>query len=312
MIDIVERHPEIIARFLDISGTSIVLTADEAYTVIFCNENLLQKLHLPQKPNGLHLSMILSPLEDAPLSLTVSRQGQGLVPQIFRLGSSETLYRCYTHRVRGGYLVLGDKVGLTENEILESMSQLNNELTAMSRELSKKNRELQQANAKIRSLARTDSLTGLANRSFFQERFREALALSARHGPELALLLADLDHFKGINDTYGHDAGDEVLQAFGSLLAAESRTEDLPARFGGEEFIIMMPKTSAAGAQQVDARLRDRLPRIETPSFPGRVTFSAGIAEQTAEDTEESLIKKADNALYQAKRNGRDRCVVSS
>ena len=311
MIELVKQYPELFARFLSLSGTSLVLVTDESYTLTFCNESLMQKMHLPQDPIGAHLESILCPLENEELSLNISSSSQSLVPQIFQLCTTDFLYRCYSYKIDEGYLILGDKVGSTENEILESMSHLNNELSQMSRELSKKNRELQRANIKITQLARTDYLTGLSNRSYFQERFKEIFALTQRHELELTILLADLDHFKRINDTYGHDVGDKVLQAFGSILIRECRTEDLPARYGGEELIIMLPKTASTGAVAMYERLRDELLRSAILPASDFITFSAGIAVYEERDTESSLLKKADDALYEAKNNGRDSCVVS-
>jgi len=309
--EIVERHPEIIARFMNVSGTSLVLITNEEYVLTHCSESLKEKLHLPGEAEGSHLGSVLCPLEGEEVSLTLSGSSQNLVPQVFKLCYAQDLFRCYAHKIDGGYLVLGDKMGSTENEILDSMSHLNNELSQMSRELSKKNRELERANERITQLARTDALTGLANRGYFQERFQEIFSLTERHDLELTLLLADLDHFKRINDTYGHDIGDKVLQAFGSILASESRTEDLPARFGGEELIIMLPKTSAPEATAICHRLRGELIHAAILPEADYVTFSAGIAEYAEGDTEASLLKKADDALYRAKESGRDRCVVS-
>ena len=308
--EIVEQYPELIARFLNSSGTSLLLVTDGDYAITFCNDMLSQKLHLPDKPVGASLGSVLCPLEEGELVLTVSRSRNHMVPQIFRLCNSGDLYRCYAFALREGYLVLGDKMGSTENEVLESMSHLNNELSAMSRELSKKNRELERANEKISLLARTDALTGLANRGHFQERLEEIFSLTKRHGLMLTVLLADLDHFKRINDTYGHDVGDEVLQAFGSILTRNCRAEDLPARYGGEELILVLPKTSASRAVALYDRLRSEL--LQADLLPGSdgITFSAGIAEYAEGDTESSLLKKADDALYRAKESGRDRYSV--
>ena len=308
--EIVERYPEPIARFLNSSVTSLVLVTDEEYVLTFCNKSLKQKLHLPVEPVGAPLGSILCPLEGEEVFLTASSSPNSLVPQILRLCNSQDLYRCYAYKIDGGYLILGDKMGSTENEILESMSHLNNELSAMSRELSKKNRELQQANERITQIARTDSLTGLANRGYFHERFKEAFAQAKRHSLKLTVLLADLDHFKRVNDTYGHDVGDQLLQVFGLILARKCRTEDLAARYGGEEFIVMMPGTSASGTKKMFERLRGEFFNSCPLPEPDYITFSAGIVEYVGGDTELSLLKKTDDALYKAKENGRDRCEV--
>ena len=309
--ELIELYPDLMSRCLNLSGTTILLTTDEEYKITFCTDSLVHKLYLLRKPTGTHLGSVLCPMEEEEFSLTVSKSSKKFLPQLFRLCESNDIYRCYTFLIDGGYLVWGDKMGSTENEILESMSHLNNELTEMSRELSKKNRELQQANEKITQLARTDYLTGLSNRGYFQKRFNETFSLANRHGLELTLLLADLDYFKRINDTYGHDVGDNILQAFGSILARACRTEDLPARYGGEEIMVMLPETSAAGAVALYERLREEL--MHTYLLPGSdyITFSAGIAEYREGETELYLLKKADDALYEAKNNGRDRYVVS-
>ena len=312
MIEIVENYPAFLARFLSLTRTCLVLMTDEDYTLTFYNETFWQEMHLLQGADGMHLGSILCPLEEEELSLTVSNPEQKLVPQILRLCSTDALYRCYCCKIDDGYLIIADKAGSRDNEVLDNMSHLSNELSELSRELSKKNRDLQQANEKITQLARTDYLTGLSNRSYFQERWKEIFSLTKRHGLELSVLLADLDHFKRINDSYGHDIGDKVLQTFGSILASECRTEDLAARYGGEELIIMLPKTSASGATALYDRVRNQLVNSNILSESDYVTVSAGIAEYKAGDTEELLLKRADDALYQAKDKGRDRCVVSA
>ena len=316
--DLIARYPDLMARCLNLSGTTILITIDEEYKITFCTDSLVQQLHLLHKPTGTHLGSVLCPLEEAEFFLTISNSSKKFLPQLFRLCESNDLYRCYTFPIDTGYLVWGHKMGSTENEILESMSHLNNELSDMSRQLSKanrelnkKNQELEWANEKITRISRTDYLTGLSNRSYFQERLKEIFALTKRHGLEFTILLADLDHFKRINDTYGHDMGDKVLQAFGTLLANECRTEDLPARYGGEEFILVFPKTHASGVITFYERIRRELIHSDLLPDSDFVTFSAGITEYEEGGTEISLLKKADDALYEAKKNGRDRYVIS-
>ncbi len=306
---LIEKYPDLLTQFLDLSGTSIILLADENFNLILCNHNLKHKLHLSRDPLGIKLASILCPLEESELNLIGSHPGSTPVPQILQLCNTDNLYRCYCYRVEKGYLILGDQTGSTENEILQSMTYLNNELSDLSRELSKKNRELERANERIKELARQDYLTGLFNRRYFQERLKEMVALSRRHNLFFSLLLLDIDHFKTVNDTYGHDAGDEVLSALGEILLRESRQEDLAARFGGEELILMLPQTSAREVLAQDKRIRERFALKELP-VSEQITFSSGIAEYSQRDSEDSLIKKADMALYQAKEGGRNRGVI--
>jgi diguanylate cyclase (GGDEF)-like protein len=161
-------------------------------------------------------------------------------------------------------------------------------------------------------LATTDGLTGLANHRAFQARLDEHLAQAARYGKKLSLLLCDIDHFKAVNDTYGHPAGDQVLRGVARVLSREARSTDLVARYGGEEFAIVMPETDGAGALVIAERIRERVGQMSfsTERGPLRVTMSLGIA--TCPDDarrKPDLVETADACLYQAKRGGRNRTV---
>jgi diguanylate cyclase (GGDEF)-like protein len=190
------------------------------------------------------------------------------------------------------------------------MSVLNNELAEITRQLNQKNRELEKANAVISRLMNTDPLTDLANRRYFQEILIRSLSFAARKNSPLSLVMADLDHFKSVNDRYGHDQGDQVLIAFSRLLKEHSRTEDLPARFGGEEFLVLLPGTNLQEADVFAERIRLRLMEIRFQPGPERITASFGVTSSTRGDTPESLIKRVDTALYQAKGAGRNRVVL--
>ena len=158
-----------------------------------------------------------------------------------------------------------------------------------------------------------DALTGLANRNRLEEHLRAELSFAGRHGTELSLVMADIDRFKLVNDTHGHLAGDAVLKHVASVLAATVRTEDLVARFGGEEFVVIARATSLAGAAQLAERLRSAVEqepaRARGLCLP--VTASFGVASVKAEDrpTFDSLLRRADERLYRAKAQGRN-CVV--
>ena len=159
----------------------------------------------------------------------------------------------------------------------------------------------------------TDSLTGLHNRRYLEGHLKTLVAQSVASGRSLSVLIADIDHFKGVNDTYGHDGGDAVLREFSQRLRRNTRGIDLAGRLGGEEFLIIMPDTDIARAYQVGERLRACVAAadFEIDSQQRlRVTTSCGIATiEHASDTPESLFKRADQALYAAKRSGRNRVV---
>ncbi len=159
-------------------------------------------------------------------------------------------------------------------------------------------------------LANTDELTGAANRRRFMELATQELERSRRYGRELALVMFDLDHFKQINDQWGHEAGDKALRVFVDEVRHELRGTDLVARFGGEEFLIMLPETGLDGARRVAERIRCRVEnlRIMIEGRELRFTVSAGVARLTTGMTSlDALIKQSDDALYRAKDKGRNR-----
>ena len=162
-------------------------------------------------------------------------------------------------------------------------------------------------------LAITDALTGLHNRRYMETHMSGLVEQALSRGHPLAVLVLDIDHFKSINDAHGHDAGDEVLREFALRVRKSIRGIDLACRYGGEEFVVFMPETDLAAATAVAERLRRR---IASEPFPIReraqgidVTISIGIAALGADDDAASVIKRADQALYRAKHNGRNRVV---
>ncbi len=162
--------------------------------------------------------------------------------------------------------------------------------------------------------AHIDGLTGLYNRIAFDERWAQSTAENQRHAKPLSLAIFDLDHFKSINDTYGHPAGDEALRTFARLLQRECRQSDVPCRFGGEEFVLIMPETGPDAAAAVCNRIREALEAIEWPAHPERrVTVSCGVlgADNTATISPSDWVQATDEQLYAAKNGGRNRVMVS-
>jgi len=169
---------------------------------------------------------------------------------------------------------------------------------------------------RLRTLATLDSLTGAANRRHFVELAQREHERSLRAGSPLALCLLDVDHFKNINDQYGHAAGDQVLSALAAAARGALRSSDVLGRLGGEEFAILLPDTELAGALLVAERVREAVAAIEVRAGEMRgagvagsihVTISLGVAERRGDEAIEPLLKRADRALYAAKDSGRDR-----
>ena len=176
-------------------------------------------------------------------------------------------------------------------------------------ELDQAAQELQKANILLEHQATTDSLTGISNRQKSTEFLNSEISRTLRYQTPLSLILFDIDHFKQINDSHGHDAGDEVLKTLCSLVTAHVRTTDLFARWGGEEFLIVCPETSIEDCLKLAEKLRGLVETESLQPFGEITTCSFGVAGFQAGDTAESLTKRADEAMYQAKKAGRNRVL---
>jgi len=171
-------------------------------------------------------------------------------------------------------------------------------------------KELHQAQSHLARIALSDSLTGLFNRAYFDATISQEISRCARRSLPLTLLMVDLDHFKKINDTYGHLAGDRALEAVAQVLTAQSRTSDTVCRFGGEEFAIILPETTHANAQVVAERIRKKIAALDV-GFPVTASIGIGSAKVTKSLLPDHIIAEADGALYEAKRKGRNRVESS-
>ena len=162
-------------------------------------------------------------------------------------------------------------------------------------------------------LAVTDGLTGISNRPSVEKSLQIEFERSKRYNSPLSLILLDVDHFKDVNDTYGHQKGDEILIAFAALLKKACRTNDIAARYGGEEFVMVLPQSNAQGAFKIAERVREEMMKI---SFTGNesnfaVTVSCGVAEFNKDyESINKLIAAADQALYKAKNGGRNKTIL--
>lgn len=190
----------------------------------------------------------------------------------------------------------------------ESYSKITNELSSTQAELAELKEELKETKSQLLR----DSLTGLYNRMAFEDRVEVELSRSKRIKSPLCLAMWDIDHFKNVNDTYGHDVGDKVLKAFSTVIMKRIRKTDMFARMGGEEFVLLMPDTSSDLALNLNDELREIF--LKCKFNYGETAFSStasvGIADFEEGDTPESVMKKADLALYESKNTGRNRCTI--
>jgi len=194
----------------------------------------------------------------------------------------------------------------------QHLDELNRDLEAR---VAQRTAELRLLNAKLEEIALTDALTGLSNRRALIDLARTEVGHSRRHGRPLAVMMIDIDHFKSINDRYGHHAGDKVLQRVAAVIKRVIRSSDTPVRYGGEEFVVLAPETGQAGALDLAERITQALRRetIETDHQIIGITASCGVAILDKDDQDpEQLLKRADEAMYAAKLAGRDRVVATA
>ncbi|WP_339669126.1 GGDEF domain-containing protein [Dasania marina] len=188
------------------------------------------------------------------------------------------------------------------------LAQRNEELLIMQRQLREANKELELHSSKLRGQANIDSLTGVNNRRLILKLLTQDIERSARHQRDLSILMIDLDHFKIINDKYGHQMGDRVLSIAARTIVQACRESDLVGRYGGEEFLVILPETNKAAAFELAERIRKQVEQ-QPREIDILVSCSIGVGYLHKDQDSTALIKEADDALLQAKEMGRNRVV---
>ncbi|MGR9115301.1 MAG: diguanylate cyclase [Gammaproteobacteria bacterium] len=173
------------------------------------------------------------------------------------------------------------------------------------------NSKLKCLNRELEKLSKIDSLTGIANRHLVNNTFIKEIARAQRYHSKLSIIMLDVDHFKSINDSFGHVTGDHILKNIAHLMAASLRTNDMVGRWGGEEFLIICPETDLNGALQLAESIRQKVAQFDF-GILRHVTVSLGVAEYQNQQSLEKFVKNADDALYQAKNNGRNRVKTAA
>lgn len=247
--------------------------------------------HVLPQANAFHLLFALQQKESAPPVLLLTRNGEARIArEAFHRGVSDFLLKEELQ-----YISLFDLV----SNLIERHQQ----------------KEAQREHARhLRDQAERDGLTGLYNHRYFVESIQREFERAKRYRRDLSLIMIDLDGFKPINDTCGHPQGDQVLRQISRLLLQTVRFVDIVARYGGDEFAILLPETTSKDAYQMASRILDEIRKSpflhEKKVFP--LSASIGIAASLpSHDSAETLLKEADAALYQAKRGGRDQVVLS-
>ena len=212
----------------------------------------------------------------------------------------------------------GDEIRLLAEYDIDEFERIHAALLAINRdyaaaqfELARANLQLKQREAEIVETSLTDALTGLGNRRRMEQALPAELSRADRTGGEFCVAMADIDHFKHVNDQHGHAAGDLVLAAFGELLRRTTRITDTVIRAGGEEFLILMPHTDLAHACALADRIRTDLAALAVEGMPRHQTASFGVAARVPGEPGDALLARADQALYAAKQGGRNRVVAA-
>ncbi|SCK22506.1 diguanylate cyclase [Vogesella sp. LIG4] len=216
-------------------------------------------------------------------------------------------------RLQRGRREVHDEIDLVAGGFVTLQNALTEHIDSLDQQVEERTQQLETALGEIRALLTHDALTGCYNRAFLAERLPQEMTRAQRSGQPLALVFCDIDHFKQINDEYGHLVGDEVLTAAASRLLSQLRSDiDWVVRFGGEEFVIVLPDTGHDAAQQVAERLRDAI-ATSLRLQDGRrlqITASLGVALWQAGEGMEPWLKRADALLYQAKMRGRNQVAA--
>jgi len=312
---------KVLMKFLETESRLAVFSLNGKGTILGSNGGMERLFGIPLSRPGERdiFDFLLSENRDQVKGIIKSLSAHGPDPEEcffrketlnFRVASSAVYtMACFFSVCEGSMILIAEPRRMSDSEVIIRMTDLNNELANLWRELTRKNVELEKANETIGRLLNTDVLTGIPNRraleQFIADRF------SREMGQPFSLIMADIDHFKKVNDTYGHQVGDVVLASFGKILSGSTRSRDMCGRYGGEEFLVAMPGTGVKEAAEVAERIRSEIERSELGEHRLRITASFGVAEAKGEEDWEGLVRRTDEALYLAKDSGRNRVAVS-
>lgn len=275
---------------------------------------VLSDMNLPDGSGLIVLSNLLKRRPDLPIVLVT---GEGILENALRAIRSGA----YDYIVKAGDYLWSLPLVVEKNLAIwrtkKENQSLHEQLTRTLDEVRVKNEQLEIAVHQLETMALTDPLTGLANRRAFNESLERCFHEAERYGHDLACLMIDLDGFKPLNDTLGHPRGDQLLITVGKVLQANSRKSDICGRFGGDEFVVLLPQTDEETARTVARRIHEQfltsadLLFADTP-IAGRVGMSMGLAclQTSRTASSEQLIAHADHALYKSKQSGRGRLTL--
>jgi two-component system cell cycle response regulator len=310
---IVDDEPDVLDSLkliLELEGFEVraALDADEALDKLEGAELVLTDMSMPGATGLELLEEIRRRKPHLPIAMMTAHASVDVALKAMQAGAYDYLLKPY----QADEIILKVKLGLRLSRYEHELRARNEELERTQQELRELNGQLEAANVLLERLATTDALTGLSNRRKLMERLEQELAKSRRYDEWVSLVLLDVDHFKRINDRFGHPVGDRVLAELAELIQERARETDVAARIGGEEFAVLLSSTGREGARELAEDLRER---VEAHHFEGagHVTVSLGVAtaepekKRTGDSPGSKLLAAADAALYRAKGEGRNR-----
>ena len=309
----VSDHAAIFARWLNRSEHTMSALIHADGRVLELSAAFRRRCGVARPDGSLQLPDLLvsATMPEVPLLRTPPLQSP-VMQRLVALADGSSWWCAALEIDEGGFLLVGTLHEESHDSASGSIGGMLADTIALQRTLQQATDRLGAANARVEQLLRTDALTGLANRRALDERLSIELCRAARHRRPFAVLFCDIDHFKEVNDLYGHAAGDQALAGVANILARGSRTEDLPGRYGGEEFLVLLVEADAAGAVVAAERLRQAIAQHVIPDIGRPVTASFGVSAWQNSESGAELLARADRGLYAAKDRGRNRVCVGA
>jgi diguanylate cyclase (GGDEF)-like protein len=300
---------ESLPSFLHECGFIVGLALAPDGTILDSTDTFQALLKLAESPVGRPLQAFLFPEQpDIPERFKNEAPFRENMALMLRASDgSPVSLDAFLHGEEGRTVLLAPVTEPRDEGSAAKVSALGLEMANLARELAEKNRELEEAGELIKRLVNNDPLTGISNRRHFEDTAEKAMAFSRRQSLPLSIIMADIDHFRRLNDRYGHAVGDEALVAFARMLSRSCRFEDMVARHGGEEFIVMLPGTPLVPARAIAERLRENTEKLSIAGLEDGIRASFGVTEFLADETLEEMIARVDQALDRAKSRGRNR-----
>ncbi len=275
-------------------------------------------LHLTGQPNSEEQNrnitdLFVNPAFSDLINARIEAVEQPVYRGILNIGNPNQFFQSVTgsvFRFQNELLVIAEYDIKDLERLTSTVLELNNKLTQTQRDLVKANQQLKRNEKKITHLMLIDSLTNIANRRHFEQRIKEEILLHMRNKQSLSLAIGDIDFFKRVNDSYGHDVGDMVICSFSDTLRDNIRAGDFIARIGGEEFIVLFPQTTHNEAYQIINRIRELFVNKSYAGISHAISASFGISSLQQNDNPDSFLKRADKGLYKAKETGRNKVIV--